>query len=76
MARVPVFSRHRRTMPPCKGCEERKVGCHSVCDGYKKWQAQELARKDEAYSLYKTERIAEDYVVEKIRDNKKKKGRR
>lgn len=57
------------------GCEERKVGCHSVCEGYKKWQAQELAKKNEAYRLYNANRLTDDYVVEKIREAKKKKGR-
>ena len=76
MARVPVFSRHKQTASPCygggKGCEKRKVGCHSVCDRYKKWQSQELAKKDEAYRLYKTNRVTEDYVVGRIREAKKK----
>ena len=72
MAKVPEFARHRRSTPPCLGCKERKVGCHSVCDGYKKWESQELARKDEAYRLYKTERVTEDYVVERIRETNKK----
>jgi hypothetical protein len=26
-----------RQKGPCKGCEERKVGCHSECERYKAW---------------------------------------
>ncbi len=70
MARFPVYSRHRRTEPPCKGCEERFVGCHSGCDKYKSWKAQELKRSKEAYQVYITEKVANDYVVQKIKDIK------
>ena len=24
---------------PCKGCEERELGCHSYCIAYKQWKA-------------------------------------
>lgn len=24
---------------PCKGCEERQVGCHASCDSYIQWKA-------------------------------------
>lgn len=24
--------------PPCKGCEDRFVGCHSTCDRYKEYR--------------------------------------
>ena len=75
MARVPVYSRHKRTEPPCKGCEERKVGCHSVCDGYKKWQEYESAKRIEAHRLHRSEAEARDYVVTRIRTMKAKKGR-
>lgn len=23
---------------PCKGCRDRKVGCHSGCEGYLEWR--------------------------------------
>ena len=32
-------------IPPCKDCEERRVGCHSDCEKYKKWRK----AKDEQY---------------------------
>lgn len=25
--------------PPCKGCEERQIGCHSTCERYKAFRA-------------------------------------
>ena len=27
-----------REEPPCKGCVERKKGCHDVCEKYKNWK--------------------------------------
>ena len=75
MARVPEFARHRRTIPPCKGCEKRRVGCHSVCDGYKGWQEQELKRKEEAYTLYNGRREADDYEIKRTVQCIKQKGR-
>ena len=26
---------------PCKGCEERALGCHSTCERYKEFRAQQ-----------------------------------
>lgn len=74
MARIPVYSRHRRTTPPCMGCEKRKVGCHSVCDGYKGWKEGELQRMKQANDSCFGERMANDYVVKKIRNIKANKG--
>ena len=28
-----------RPVPPCKGCEDRTVGCHSVCERYQEYAA-------------------------------------
>lgn len=32
---------------PCKGCEQRKVGCHGSCEAYQAWTASrhEIIRK-------------------------------
>lgn len=27
------------TKPPCKGCDERQIGCHSTCERYKAFRA-------------------------------------
>ena len=39
---------------PCKGCKERKEGCHSRCDHYKDWKddlEQEKANKNKVMSI-------------------------
>ena len=30
---------------PCKGCEERELGCHSHCIAYKQWYAKYRDKK-------------------------------
>lgn len=74
MPRVPMFTRHKRTIPPCMGCEKRRVGCHSVCDGYKGWKEGELQRMKQANELYIADRLASDYVAKKIRSIKRTRG--
>lgn len=27
-----------RTVAPCKGCNDRNVGCHSICTKYKEYE--------------------------------------
>lgn len=31
---------------PCKGCQEREVGCHATCERYQQWH-EELNRKNQ-----------------------------
>ena len=28
----------RNKVPPCKGCTDREVACHSTCERYKNWK--------------------------------------
>lgn len=44
---------------PCKGCEEREVGCHTHCTGYKKWKGESDAER-------KYQRDAIDGLVREI----------
>lgn len=32
--------------PPCKGCAERAVGCHAVCEKYQAYRAEMLEQYD------------------------------
>ena len=34
---------------PCKGCEERRVGCHAECEKYKKWLDEYHAEQEEIF---------------------------
>jgi len=31
---------------PCKGCEDKMVGCHSVCRSYKEWKEETHAESE------------------------------
>lgn len=33
------------TLPPCKGCERRAMGCHSECSEWAAWKAVHLEEK-------------------------------
>lgn len=34
-------------IPPCKGCTERRIGCHARCDGYRLFRAMLDIKKEE-----------------------------
>ena len=35
---------------PCYGCLNRKVGCHSVCDAYLKFETENKKQRDERFT--------------------------
>lgn len=37
----------RQILPPCKGCEDRCIGCHSTCGDYKEYKAALEARREQ-----------------------------
>lgn len=52
-------------LPPCKGCEDRVIGCHSVCDRYITWKAQRDELKKELTKIAMQEQEQND--IEKSR---------
>ena len=52
-------------LPPCKGCEDRVVGCHSVCERYITWKAQRDVLKKELTKIAMQEQEQND--IEKSR---------
>ena len=75
MPNVPMSTVYRRTLPPCKDCADRHIGCHSECDGYKEWKEQEGKRKTDAVQTYRYERAVEDYEIKERIKNMKRRGR-
>ena len=58
--------------PPCHGCDERKVGCHSDCGQYKSWRSsydEVKAKADEAKS---EEEYITSYGIGRAIKNRKK----
>ena len=47
--------------PPCKGCQERRVGCHGGCFKYLGWQIAYGDAKDKAKKLADADRIIQWY---------------
>lgn len=34
---------------PCKDCKDRKLGCHSTCEKYKKFDEENRKRREEEF---------------------------
>lgn len=64
-----------RHKPPCRGCEERKMGCHDQCNGYMTWKA-ELAKEREIEIRKKAEdaMLADSSIYWSLKKRKKKIG--
>ena len=52
-------------LPPCKGCEDRVIGCHSVCERYNTWKAERDEIKKELTKIAMQEQEQND--IEKSR---------
>ena len=67
----------RAEMPPCKGCEERSLGCHGKCERYKIWK-KELDEKNQKvlkarHDAYELDRYCKAQA-HKIYERKRKKS--
>lgn len=40
---------------PCKGCVDRRLGCHGVCKDYVEYSTQRRAMIEDKYELKKTQ---------------------
>lgn len=58
-------------IPPCKGCAERKVGCHAGCERYATWHAAHI-EASKARKLSDGERAARDLLKEGAAKNVRK----
>lgn len=52
---------------PCRNCKDRKLGCHSECERYKVWQAENEKIKSER------RKATESYYPLSIRKRKNEK---
>lgn len=54
---------------PCYGCLNRKVGCHSICDTYLRFEAKNKKKRDArvAKTLALTNPVLRDAGTEKLR---------
>lgn len=50
---------------PCYGCDEREVGCHSECEKYKEYIAENEKRKEEHRKNYAVNDVLYAYKKDK-----------
>lgn len=60
----------------CKGCTDRKVGCHSKCEKYLAESAENVKNIERIHKVKEEEFAAVDFLVEGRRKNKRKYERR
>lgn len=75
MSSYMVPNRHVMPRPksPCYGCEDRKVGCHSVCDKYIQFHEARIAESKHLYFTNKSAILANDYLSkEKLKYTKRR----
>lgn len=65
MCRNIVSNVLQNITPPCKDCENRKMGCHSTCKDYKEYKTLIETEKAKIYKVYETERKLEDSNIRK-----------
>ena len=61
---------------PCKGCKERRVGCHAGCEKYKSFKEQVEEEKERFNEYAKKEQLIEDYVQATVGKHYKKNNRK
>ncbi|MCR4886288.1 MAG: hypothetical protein K5919_05170 [Clostridiales bacterium] len=52
---------------PCKGCEDRRLGCHGKCEKYRAWRA----GMDQAARRRQLEHAADDANIQGVMRSKK-----
>lgn len=58
--------------PPCKGCEDRAVGCHSSCERYKQYKAELAAAKAELYGKQQENIMIGDVISRSVKKTRRK----
>lgn len=63
-------------MNDCYRCTERRVGCHSECEKYRKWCEAEQKRKSAEDAADYNQRLHDDYVLKSKERYKKRMGKK
>ena len=63
MADIILSSYRKRTIPPCKGCTQRTVECHSTCEDYIEWAKVHNTERAAAKRKRGAELLVEDYTI-------------
>lgn len=60
----------------CKGCTERRVGCHATCEEYLNWKKERDARRADINKKRQDAALWQDYKQRSIRAAKLEYSRR
>lgn len=60
---------------PCKGCKDRRQGCHSVCEAYLAFRAQQLKVYEIKRQLGEQISVHRDMVEKRKREQHRKNRR-
>lgn len=52
-----------RKDPPCKGCNTRFLYCHSICERYLEWKADNDENNEKEYQAKLTEWMLNDVAI-------------
>ena len=58
---------HREIKPPCKGCSDRRVGCHGDCQKYSEYKAELDGEKTVAKNACVNDHKTSDYEYRRHR---------
>lgn len=58
--------------PPCKGCEDRAVGCHGSCERYKQYKAELAAAKADLYGKQQENIMIGDVISRSVKKTRRK----
>ena len=58
--------------PPCKGCEDRAVGCRGNCERYKQYKAELAAAKAELYGKQQENIMIGDVISRSVKKTRRK----
>lgn len=47
-----AYVKKKAGLSPCKGCSNRRVGCHAECKIYKQWNENRLNAKNDFYDEF------------------------
>lgn len=65
------MSNHHSTIPPCKDCSDREIGCHSYCKAYGEWAKEHSSKREDMFHQRTADMIANDYSLRCIEKRKK-----
>ena len=61
--------------PPCKDCQDRRMGCHSKCELYTEWKKKFQDIQTQLYRHKMEDKRCRDYEMEKAKRMRKTYGR-